>query len=200
MLRVRRLRARVRCLHARSGGNGREGLTARPQAGDTLRDPVPHSKGDSMNAKRNCVAARARRRLLVGIVLAAGVFLAASPSASAATTATFSNGVLTVIGDNALNNITVSRDAAGTILVNGGAIPVIGGTPTVANTALIRIFGLGGNDTITLSEVNGALPAGQLYGGADNDTLTGGSGGDQLFGQAGNDSLLGKGGFDLMFG
>ena len=76
----------------------------------------------------------------------------------------------------------ISRDAAGRILV--------------ANTSLIEVFGLGGQDVITLSEVNGALPAAKLLGGAANDTLTGGSGGDQLFGQAGNDTLLGRGGFD----
>ena len=59
--------------------------------------------------------------------------------ASAATTATFSAGVLTVSGDSADNSIVISRDAAGRILVNGGAIAVVGGTPTVANTALIRV-------------------------------------------------------------
>ena len=76
------------------------------------------------------------------------------------------------------NTITVSRDAAGTILVNGGAVAVQGGTPTVANTTLIQVFGQGGNDTITLDEANGALPAANLFGGAGNDTLTGGSGND----------------------
>jgi Ca2+-binding RTX toxin-like protein len=108
--------------------------------------------------------------------------------------------VLTVNGDALNNNITISRDAAGRILVNGGAVAVIGGTPTVANTARIQVLGQGGDDVITLSEVNGALPAANLFGGAGNDVLTGGSGNDQLFGQAGNDTLLGKGGFDLLFG
>src|SRR5262245_29703306 len=111
-----------------------------------------------------------------------------------------STGVLTVFGDNLDNNIVISRNAAGVILVNGGAIPILGGTATVANTALIQGFGQGGNDTITLSEVNGALPRANLFGGAGNDTLTGGSGGDMLFGQGGNDTLLGKGGNDLLFG
>ena len=78
--------------------------------------------------------------------------------------------------------------------------PVIGGQPTVANTTLIQVFGQAGNDTITLDESNGALPAAQLFGGDGNDTLTGGSGNDLLFGQAGNDTLLGKGGNDLLFG
>src|SRR5689334_23405902 len=111
-----------------------------------------------------------------------------------------SNGILTEIGDSLDNNIVTSRDAAGRILVNGGAVTTVGGTPTVANTTLIQVFGLGGNDTITISEVNGALPAANLFGGAGNDVLTGGSGADQLFGQAGNDTLLGKGGNDLLFG
>jgi Ca2+-binding RTX toxin-like protein len=116
--------------------------------------------------------------------------------------ASFSQGahLLSELGDSADNTITTSRDAAGQILVNGGAVPIQGGPATVANTALIQVFGQGGNDTITLDESNGALPAAQLFGGAGNDTLTGGSGGDLLFGQSGNDTLLGKGGNDLLFG
>jgi len=51
---------------------------------------------------------------------------------------------------------------------------------------LIQVFGQGGNDTITLNESNGALPAAELFGGTGNDVLTGGSGGDLLFGQSGN--------------
>ena len=77
---------------------------------------------------------------------------------------------------------------------------VNGGTPTVANTSLMRVFAQGGNDTVTLNEALGALPKANLSGGAGNDTLTGGSGADQLFGEAGNDTLLGKGGIDLLFG
>ncbi|MDB5310271.1 MAG: cya, partial [Gemmataceae bacterium] len=114
--------------------------------------------------------------------------------------ANFSAGVLSVFGDNLDNTITVSRNAAGNILVNGGAVAVAGGTATVANTSLIQVFGQAGNDVISLNEANGALPAANLFGGAGNDTLTGGSGNDQLFGQAGNDTLLGKGGADFLFG
>ncbi len=111
-----------------------------------------------------------------------------------------SSGTLSVFGDSNDNTITLSRDAAGKILVNGGAVSIKGGTPTVANTALMQVFGQGGNDNISLSEVNGALPKAFLFGGAGNDVLTGGSGADMLFGQAGNDVLLGKGGNDLLFG
>jgi Ca2+-binding RTX toxin-like protein len=119
-----------------------------------------------------------------------------------AITSTFNpgTGVLSATGDNSTNTISFSRDAAGTLLVNGGAVASAGGKATVANTGRIQAFGLNGNDTITLDESNGALPGADLFGAAGNDTLTGGSGADQLFGQDGNDILLGKGGDDLLFG
>jgi Ca2+-binding RTX toxin-like protein len=119
-----------------------------------------------------------------------------------ATTASFNPtaGQLTVFGDARKNSVTASRDAAGNIIVNGSAVPVIGGKPTVANTSLIQMFGQDGDDTLALDESNGALPAAELFGGNGNDTLIGGSGNDLLFGQAGNDVLEGKGGNDFLFG
>jgi Ca2+-binding RTX toxin-like protein len=153
-----------------------------------------------VNARTDNDYRSALRRLLAGAVLGVAAIFAFSPPASAATTATFSAGTLSVSGDNAVNSIVITRNAAGTILVNGGAIAVLGGTPTVANTALVQVFGLGGNDSVTLSEVNGALPKARLFGGPGNDVLTGASGNDQLFGQSGNDTLLGKGGLDFLFG
>ncbi len=140
------------------------------------------------------------RKLLAGGLLAAGLLAATSAPANAATTSTFNNGVLAVTGDSLDNSITISRDAAGRILVNGGAVPVAGGNPTVANTSLIQVFGLNGQDEVTFNEANGALPRANLFGGDGNDTLTSGSGGDQLFGQSGNDTLLGRGGVDQLFG
>src|SRR5712672_328069 len=133
---------------------------------------------------RRRAAARSNRRILMAIK---ATF---SPSAH----------LLSEFGDANADTITTSRNAAGQLLVNGGAVPVAGGAATVANTAMIQVFGQGGNDTITLDESNGALPAAELFGGAGNDVLTGGSGADQLFGGAGNDTLLGKGGNDLLFG
>src|SRR3984957_14805777 len=119
-----------------------------------------------------------------------------------AITATFipAPGLLTEAGDNGNNSIVTSRNAAGQLLVNGGAAPVLSGPATVANTSVIQAFGLDGDDTIALNETNGALPAADLFGGPGNDTLTSGSGNDLLFGQAGNDILNGKGGADLLFG
>ncbi len=153
-----------------------------------------------MRTGRNNGWRRRARRLFVGVVLVAGFAAGTSPPASAAVTATFNAGVLTVFGDANNNAITISRNAAGQILVNGGAVPVSGGTPNVANTSLMQVFGQAGNDTITLDQANGALPAANLFGGGNDDTLTGGAGGDLLFGQSGVDSLRGEGGFDFLFG
>ena len=134
--------------------------------------------------------------------LSARTATAQAVPAPAPITAVFvaSADVLSVMGTANNDSITVSRDAAGSLRVNGGAVPIQGPRPTVANTSLIQVFGLAGNDTIALDEANGALPAALLFGGDGNDTLIGGSGKDELFGQAGDDTLLGKGGDDLLFG
>ena len=110
------------------------------------------------------------------------------------------SATLVETGDALDNTIVTSRDAAGNLLVNGGAVAVRGPKPTVANTSLIQASGGGGNDVIALDESNGALPAAHLFGGAGNDILTGGSGADLLFGQSGDDTLFGKGGADALFG
>jgi Ca2+-binding RTX toxin-like protein len=108
-------------------------------------------------------------------------------------------GILSVIDDATSDTIVTSRDAAGNILVNGGAVTE-GDKPTVSNTTVVQVFGQAGNDTIRLDETNGALPAANLFGGSGNDTLIGGSGNDLLFGQSGNDTLVGGAGDDLLFG
>ncbi len=138
--------------------------------------------------------------LVATAVISGGAIVGAAAPANAATTAGFVGGILTVRGDSADNAFSISRNAAGTIRVNGGAVAITGGTPTVANTTRISVFGLGGNDVITIDEANGALPLAELSGGEGNDVLTGGSAADLLFGQGGNDTLLGKGGADQLFG
>lgn len=115
-------------------------------------------------------------------------------------TATFSFGTLNIFGDRQNNTIAISRDAAGQLLVNGGAVSISGGTATVANTVLISAFGFGGNDTISINDTNGVLPRTTLFGGGGNDVLTGGSGNDRISGQAGNDTLSGLGGRDVLLG
>jgi Ca2+-binding RTX toxin-like protein len=112
--------------------------------------------------------------------------------------ASFFPSTLAVFGDDLDNTIITSRDAAGNILINGGAVSINGGQPTVFNTDKIAEFGGNGNDTISLD--NGALPSAQLFGGDGNDVLTGGAAADQLFGGNGNDTLNGGNGDDILFG
>src|SRR5688500_10374370 len=70
-----------------------------------------------------------------------------------AITASFVSGVLTVSGDALANGIIVSRNVAGGIIVNGGAVVISGGAPTVANTARIDVLGFGEADALNLDEV-----------------------------------------------
>lgn len=150
---------------------------------------------------------RVRPRAVVVLTLAA-VVLAAPHAAAPATAdvtiaaigARFAAATRTLIvnGDAQGNTITVGRTAAGAIRVNGGAVPISGGTPTATNTNLIRINGLGGDDTMSLDELGGALPATAMSGGEGKDALTGGNRGDQLNGGPGDDLVDGNGGADTV--
>jgi hypothetical protein len=81
-----------------------------------------------------------------------------------AVTAISAGGVLTVLGDNNDNSITISRDAVGGLLVNNGTVAIKGGPATVSNTRLIQTFGRAGDDTIVIDDTNGALPKADLFG------------------------------------
>lgn len=109
-------------------------------------------------------------------------------------------GTLTVQGDALSNALDLSRNAAGTLLVNAGAVAVVGGAATVLNTRLIQVTGADGDDSVTMDESLGALPRASLSGGNGNDTLGGASGDDLLLGDAGDDTLFGMGGTDLLHG
>ena len=81
-----------------------------------------------------------------------------------AITASFSAGAgqLSALGDAQGNAMTLGRDAAGRLLVNNGAVPVVGGTPTVANTTKIQAFGQAGTSDIP-SVVQPRFQAGVRY-------------------------------------
>jgi Ca2+-binding RTX toxin-like protein len=113
-----------------------------------------------------------------------------------AITATFSNGTLSIVGDDTQNAISVSRDLAGTILVNGGAVAITGGPATAANTALIDVSALGDLDTIQFDDTNGALPAATIAGGDAADMIVGGGEADTITGGRGDDTALMGGGDD----
>ena len=109
-------------------------------------------------------------------------------------------GLLSINGDAADNVIVVSRDAAGTILVNAGAVPVLFGPATVTNTTRIDIRGFTGNDNLSVNESNGAMPRTDMSGGDGNDTLLGGSKLEVINGDGGNDFIDGRGGDDALNG
>jgi Ca2+-binding RTX toxin-like protein len=109
-------------------------------------------------------------------------------------------GVLTVTGDAGANSFTVSRDAAGALLVNGGAVPITGGACTVANTALIRMLGREGDDVLGLDVANGPMPPAEILGELGGDVLTGGDAADNLVGGLGDDVAIGGEGDDLFNG
>jgi len=105
------------------------------------------------------------------------------------------SGVLTVVGTDQEDSISISRsgDSIG-VFLGGNEVTISGGGPTVSNTVLIQVLGLAGNDQITLA--NG-LPPGELFGHGGNDTLIGGSSADVLGGGPGNDTLDGNQGNDV---
>jgi Ca2+-binding RTX toxin-like protein len=114
--------------------------------------------------------------------------------------ALIAGGVLTITGDEHDNTLVASRDAAGTIFVNGGAVEVSGGIPTIANVSRIRILGLEGNDVLLVDEGGGPMPLANLLGGEGADTLTSGANTDELDGGPGNDVLSSRGGIDRLLG
>ena len=108
-----------------------------------------------------------------------------------AITASFSPNakLLLVSSDNADDVITFSCDAAGQILVNGGAVSIWGGQPTIANTAEIQVFSKGGEGKIVLDESNGTLPTTELFD-EDDDEVRDGAASVQVV--ACNDRLMWK--------
>ena len=114
--------------------------------------------------------------------------------------AVLSEGILTITGDDHDNTIVASRDAAGAILVNAGAVKVAGGIPTIANTSLIRIVGLQGNDALRVDEGGGPMPPANLLGGEGHDALVSSANTDELDGGPGNDVLSSRGGIDRLLG
>jgi Ca2+-binding RTX toxin-like protein len=152
--------------------------------------------------KRNRVRAVMATCALAGSGLGGLAVAGPASAATAGVGAVFvqSQGVLTVSGSSADDRIVVSRDAAGNVLVNGGAVPIQGGAPTVGNVELIRVFGNNGNDALSVDETNGPLPRAELFGGAGNDRIAGGSAADLLAGGDGDDALFGGSGAEQLVG
>lgn len=141
---------------------------------------------NTLNSITNSIAGQSRRFFRISrLFLAANGTAAFNPA----------TGLLTIVGDDADNIISVTRNGD-LILVNGGAMPITGGVPAVTNTVLIQVLGRGGNDQITIG--NG-LPPSHLFGDTGNDTLIGGSAADLIVGGPGNDFVDGNQGNDIVY-
>jgi hypothetical protein len=153
--------------------------------------------------------------VLLRLTLLASCALAATASpALAATTVSFNGAVadrpaeITITGDAAANQLTISQSATGYTItsLNAGAIATDTNPPCTATgaqvtcTGLVRSFSIdlaAGDDVLNTLNVTTPLA---IAGGADTDTLTGGGGNDVLDGGDGNDTLDGGGGVDDYFG
>jgi Ca2+-binding RTX toxin-like protein len=160
------------------------------------------------------------RRVLALLCPVALVVLPALP-ASAAVTAEFALGILTVTGDGDANSITVEC-VGGDVLVNGSApsggavdcssvetmlVRAGGGADRVSladvragaftRLAKVGVFGEEGDDTLIGSGLGDRMDGGAgldvLRGGSGNDVLEGGLGGGQVFGGGGRDTIFGAG-------
>lgn len=124
-------------------------------------------------------------------------------------------GILTVHSNDAPTSVLVNQTSS-TVLVRDvttnrswafaaptvSRVDVFGGLGSdsltsrgLANSKLVRLFGLGGNDTLT-----GGNGREFMNGGVGNDVLRGGSGNDNLIGATGNDTLFGDDGNDILNG
>ena len=126
------------------------------------------------------------------------VLLAAGPAW--ATAVTFAGNTITITGNDAVND-TISVTTDGTyvdITINGDAV-TYNDYKLVSQVATVKIYGLGGDDTIDCSglpigircEVDGGDGVDAITGGPDADTLSGGNGIDTIIGGAGNDVIYG---------
>jgi Ca2+-binding RTX toxin-like protein len=65
----------------------------------------------------------------------------------------------------------------------------------------VRVFGLGGDDTLIINDGSGTVaPPVTMHGGAGNDLLFGGASNDALFGNEGDDMFFGNDGHDQIDG
>ena len=146
---------------------------------------------------------RMHARFLWSWPLVAAAVLMTPQIASAAVTAAVVGNQLQVTGDGADDSITLrllAGDATQVEVLDGA---VVRGTFARATFASILVQGGAGNDTILISDANGAFTDTHVTvidGGDGNDTITGGAGAEALSGGIGNDILNGGAGNDTLIG
>lgn len=109
------------------------------------------------------------------------------------TTASYADGILTIVGTDGPDTITV-RERNEVFSIDGVSMSF--GANIVQS---IEINGLGGGDTINLDTAgtSGGLTYAPI---TVPTTIHGGSGSDTIYGGAGPDSIFGDGGFDRLYG
>jgi Ca2+-binding RTX toxin-like protein len=129
----------------------------------------------------------ARSALAAGV--AAVAVLAGATTASAATTARVTGGILEVTGDDKANTVALLYDAGtDSIGVDVGGDGTAEFTFPRATFTAIRVQGNGGSDTLRADAVFGLVDEPiTLNGGPGNDTLLGSANADLLKGGAGDD-------------
>lgn len=117
-----------------------------------------------------------------------------------AATIDFRRGVLSVIGTNGNDQVTIAQTngVVSITAMTSGDSAVARGTVLSSALSLIVVSGESGNDVINVTEA--VTAAARLYGGWGSDTLYGGARNDILFGGDGNDTLHGRGGNDALYG
>ena len=102
---------------------------------------------------------------------------------------------LDIVGTNASETIKVVYGGS-----QGKATVFFGSTNkgTFNFSGRILVFGLDGNDTITIDSK--ITRSAFVFGGNGNDTITGGGGNDVLLGGVGNDKMIGGDGRDILLG
>jgi uncharacterized protein YkwD len=98
------------------------------------------------------------------------------------------NGVLTVVGTEGNDNISLIR--------NGDQVGTQGQWFSTGSVARVVISAGGGDDVINDQSGYGAV----IYGGNGNDTILGGRGHDTIYGGHGNDNISGDRGSDTIYG
>jgi Ca2+-binding RTX toxin-like protein len=132
----------------------------------------------------------------IGSLIIAAAFSASFASSASAQAASVSAsfdgsvGVLKIVGTDGNDSIALSRGDGGIILINGGAVAISGGRPSINNTTSITIGGLAGDDHIILDEASG-LPSALLDGGDGNDTIeVNGANFNEVFAASANSGIV----------
>ena len=119
---------------------------------------------------------------------------------------TFDAGIVTVRGDNTADVITLTGSADyRSFSVDVNDDPSLARTFNYSNVTDVKVFALGGDDTINNTLVRETTIYGQdgddvIYGGWVADRIFGGNGDDTINGRNGDDYITGGSGDDLLIG